>query len=36
MTHVPSSTPEEMAAYHKAEMKRWGPLIEQAGIRFRE
>jgi tripartite-type tricarboxylate transporter receptor subunit TctC len=33
---VASSTPDEMAAYHKAEMKRWGPLIEQAGIRFRE
>ena len=33
---VASSTPEEMEAYHKAEMKRWGPLIEQAGIRFRE
>jgi hypothetical protein len=25
-----------MEAYHKAEMKKWGPLIEQAGIRFRE
>jgi tripartite-type tricarboxylate transporter receptor subunit TctC len=33
---VASSTPEEMEAYHKSEMKRWGPLIEQAGIRFRE
>jgi tripartite-type tricarboxylate transporter receptor subunit TctC len=33
---VMSSTPEEMEAYHRAEMKRWGPLIEQAGIRFRE
>ena len=33
---VASSTPEEMGAYHKAEMKKWGPLIEQAGIRFRE
>ena len=33
---VLSSTPEEMGAYHQAEMKKWGPLIEQAGIRFRE
>jgi tripartite-type tricarboxylate transporter receptor subunit TctC len=33
---VVGSTPEEMEAYHKAEMKKWGPLIEQAGIRFRE
>ncbi len=33
---VIGSTPEEMRAYHKSEMDRWGPLIQQAGIRFRE
>ena len=33
---VVSSTPEEMGAYHKAEMEKWGPLIRDAGIKFRE
>jgi tripartite-type tricarboxylate transporter receptor subunit TctC len=27
-----SSTPAELAAYLKAEMDKWGPVIKQAGI----
>jgi tripartite-type tricarboxylate transporter receptor subunit TctC len=29
-------TPEALAAYHKAEMERWGPIIKAAGITIRE
>jgi tripartite-type tricarboxylate transporter receptor subunit TctC len=33
---VVGSTPEALAAYHKAEMERWGPIIKAAGITIRE
>ncbi len=31
-----SSTPAELAAYLKAEMDKWGPVIKEAGISVRE
>ena len=33
---VEPSTPEEMGAYLAADMKKWEPIIRDAGIRFRE
>ncbi len=33
---VVGSTPEALAAYHKAEMDRWGPVIKAAGITIRD
>jgi tripartite-type tricarboxylate transporter receptor subunit TctC len=33
---VVGSTPEALAAYHKAETERWGPIIKAAGITIRE
>jgi tripartite-type tricarboxylate transporter receptor subunit TctC len=33
---VVPSTPEAMGAYLRSDMAKWGPLIEQAGIKFRE
>jgi tripartite-type tricarboxylate transporter receptor subunit TctC len=33
---VVGSTPAALAAFHKAEMERWGPIIKSAGITIRE
>ena len=33
---VVGSTPEALAAYHKTEMERWGPIIKAAGITIRD
>jgi tripartite-type tricarboxylate transporter receptor subunit TctC len=33
---VVGSTPEALAAYHKAEMERWGPVIKAARITIRD
>ena len=33
---VRGSTPVELAAFLKAEMDKWGPVIKEAGITIRE
>ncbi len=33
---VIGSTPEELATHLKAEMDKWGPIIKQIGVTFRE
>jgi tripartite-type tricarboxylate transporter receptor subunit TctC len=33
---VVGSTPEQLAAFLKAEMDKWAPVIKEAGISIRE
>ena len=33
---VIGSTPEELALHLKAEMDKWGPIIKQIGVTFRD